>query len=50
MNVRIHLFLFHFLDFDLPTYHEAVLMDQDIDINVNAIEESFAKLYTETTK
>lgn len=42
-------YLFYFIEFDLPTYEEAILMDQDIDISVNGIEESIAKLYVDLT-
>lgn len=43
--------VFQFEEFNLPTYDEALLMNQDIDINLQRIEESFTKLlYTQTTK
>ncbi|XP_055312594.1 arrestin domain-containing protein 17-like [Sitodiplosis mosellana] len=34
-------------DFDLPTYEDALLMDEEIDINLHSIEDSLAKLQVE---
>ncbi|XP_055313205.1 uncharacterized protein LOC129574768 [Sitodiplosis mosellana] len=37
-------------DFDLPTYEDALLMDDEIDVNLQSIEDSFAQMHVKSTK
>ncbi|XP_055313203.1 arrestin domain-containing protein 2-like isoform X2 [Sitodiplosis mosellana] len=37
-------------DFDLPTYEDALLMDEEIDLNLQSIGDSFAQLHVKSTK
>ena len=47
--VNYYFHAFH-TDFDLPTYEEAILMDEEIDINLQSIEDSLAKLQVKLTE
>lgn len=37
-------------DFDLPTYEDALLMNEEIDVSLQNIEDSFAQMLVKSTK
>ena len=48
--VESFFFIFSHKDFDLPTYEEALLMNEDIAVNIHSIEYSFAQIHVKTNK
>lgn len=45
----MNIFLRCSTDFDLPTYEEALLLNEEIDVNLQSIEYSFAQLQVKST-